>query len=35
MAKTEIRNFDFVSPWEGTRQAPSGDEKADGEGEGA
>jgi NADH-quinone oxidoreductase subunit C len=31
----EFRNFDFVSPWEGTRQAPSGDEKADGEGEGA
>jgi len=28
----EFRNFDFVSPWDGTHQAPSGDEKVDGEG---
>ncbi|MDP6954156.1 MAG: NADH-quinone oxidoreductase subunit C [Alphaproteobacteria bacterium] len=31
----EFRNFDFLSPWEGTRQVLPGDEKADGEGEGA
>jgi NADH-quinone oxidoreductase subunit C len=30
----EFRSFDFLSPWEGTRQVLPGDEKADGDGEG-